>query len=545
MYKLYQRFPKMTIILPTSIKYIFSMATSLLCVIVPFISITIYLCFLKQRRKLNLPPGPIRLPIIGNLHQLLGNTLPHQTFGRLSHQYGPIMFLQLGFIPTLVVSSAQVAKEIFKTHDLIFSGRPVLYAAKKLSYNCSAVSFAPYGDYWREMRKIVMLELLGQKRVRAFQSVREEEVKTLIKTVTSISTSLNYSGVVNLSELMVTLANNVVCGVAFGKKYNGSYYDGGDSENNGKSGGIRELLHETQNVLGGFCMADFFPRWLTWINKFNGLERRLNKCFRDLDNFYDKVIEEHYHHFNNPNHNHTKHNEDVVDVLLQLQNDPNQALKINNNQIKGVITDLFIAGTDTTSASLVWIMAELMMNPEAMKRAQKEVREVANGKGFVEEIQLSKLNYIKLVIKEGLRLHPPVPLLVPRETTEFCRVKGYDIPSGTRVFVNAGEIGRDSNHWEKPNEFWPERFLENSSSSSIDYTGKHFELLPFGVGRRGCPGINFAAVLIELALANLLCRFDWELPNGMKRQDLNMEEVFGLTMNKKIPLCLVAKVVDF
>ncbi|KAF4351312.1 hypothetical protein F8388_010866 [Cannabis sativa] len=277
---------------------------------------------LLSRRKLNLPPGPIRLPIIGNLHQLLGHTLPHRTFGRLSHQYGPIMFLQLGFIPTLVVSSAQVAKEIFKTHDIIFSGRPVLYAAKKLSYNCSAVSFAPYGDYWLEMRKIVMLELLGQKRVRAFQSVREEEVKTLIKTVTSISTSLNYSGVVNLSELMVTLANNVVCGVAFGKKYNGSYYDGGDSENNGKSGGIRELLHETQNVLGGFCMADFFPPWLTWINKFNGLERRLNKCFRDLDNFYDKVIEEHYHHFDpNHNHNQTKHIEDVVDVLLQSLKD--------------------------------------------------------------------------------------------------------------------------------------------------------------------------------------------------------------------------------
>ncbi|XP_062116099.1 cytochrome P450 71A9-like [Humulus lupulus] len=523
----------MTIFPSTSISNILSMATSLspllqilFLFLIPFISI--YVCLYKQR-ILKLPPGPMRLPIIGNLHQLLGNTFPHQTFGRLSHRYGPIMFLKLGSIPTLVVSSAEVAKEIFKSHDIIFSGRPVLYAVKTLGYNGSTVSFAPYGDYWREMRKIVILELLGQKRVRAFQAVREEEVRTLIDTITSTPTFLN-SGIVNLSQLTLTLANSVVCRVAFGKKYNGS----NDHREDGK-GGLSELLHETQNLLGSFCVADFYPRWLTWVNKFNGLERRVNKCFRDLDNFYDKVIEEH-HHFDPGN---TKH-EDVVDVLLQLQNDPNQALKINNDQIKGVITDLFIAGTDTTSAALVWIMAELIMNPEAMKRAQEELREVTKRKGFVEESQLSKLNYIKLVIKEGFRLHPPVPLLVPRETTESCRMKGYDIPSGTRVFINTSEIGRDSKYWEKPNEFRPERFME----SSVDYRGKHFELLPFGVGRRGCPGINFATVLIELALANLLCRFDWELPNGMKREDMDMEEAFGLTMNKKIPLCLVAKVVD-
>ena len=185
-------------------------------------------------------------------------------------------------------------------------------------------------------------------------------------------------------------------------------------------------------------------------------------------------------------------------------------------------------------------MSELIKNPEAMKRAQEEVREVAKGKGMVDERELSKLSYLKLVIKEGLRLYPPSPLLVPRETMEFCRVKGYNIPSGTMVFVNARQIGRDSKYWDNPNQFWPERFLE----SSVDFRGKHFELLPFGAGRRGCPGVNLGVVLIELALANLLCYFDWELPDGMKREDLDMEEAYGLTMHKKIPLCLVAKPVD-
>ncbi|PON72339.1 Cytochrome P450, E-class, group I [Parasponia andersonii] len=503
--------------------------------LIPFISIPLY--FLKLRKtinsqaKLKLPPGPIKLPLIGNLHQLVpGNSLPHQSLGRLSHQYGPIMLLQLGSIPTLVVSSAEMAKEIFKTHDVVFSGRPVLYAAKKLSYNCAAVSFAPYGDYWREIRKIVMLELLNSKIVQSFHAVREEEVKDLVKTISnsSSSSSSTYSfPIINLSGLALSLANNVLCRVAFRKKFNGY-----DDHENGKSR-LREMLHETQDLLGGFCMADYFP-WMTWLNKFNGLEVRLDKCFRELDSFYDEVIEEHL----DPERPPTEH-EDVVDLLLRVQNDPNQAMKINNDQIKGVLTDIFIAGTDTTSATIVWIMAELIKNPAAMRRAQEEVREVAKGRGKVEECELSKLNYLKLVIKEGFRLHPPAPLLVPRETTEFCRVRGYDVPSGTRVFVNAREIGRDSKYWDNPDEFRPERFLE----SSVDYRGQHFELLPFGAGRRGCPGINFGVVLIELALANLLCSFDWVLPHGMRSEDLDMEEASGLTVHKKIPLCLVAKLV--
>ena len=197
---------------------------------------------------------------------------------------------------------------------------------------------------------------------------------------------------------------------------------------------------------------------------------------------------------------------------------------------------MFIAGTDTSSSTLVWIMAELIRNPSAMQRAQDEVREAVKGKAKVEESHLPKLMYLKSVVKEGLRLHPPVPLLIPRETTETCKIEGYDIPAKTRVFVNAKSIGTDPKYWKNQNEFQPERFLD----SSIDFRGQHFELLPFGAGRRGCPGINFAVLVIELALANLLHRFDWELPHGIRRQDLDMEEEFGLTMHKKVPLCLLA-----
>ena len=197
---------------------------------------------------------------------------------------------------------------------------------------------------------------------------------------------------------------------------------------------------------------------------------------------------------------------------------------------------MFIAGTDTSSTVLVWIMAELIRNPSVMQRAQTEVREAVKGKTRVEENRLSKLMYLKSIVKEGFRLHPPAPLLVPRETTDDCTIEGYHIPAKTRVFVNAKSIGTDPKYWKNQNKFQPERFLD----SLVDFRGQHFELLPFGAGRRGCPGMNFAILIIELALANLLHRFDWELPHGIRRQDLDMEEAIGLSMHKKVPLCLVA-----
>ena len=297
--------------------------------LIPFISIYLYLFKLRKTSLKKLPPGPIKLPLIGNLHQLLGDSMPHQSLGRLSHQYGPIMFLKLGSIPTLVVSSAEIAKEIFKTQDVIFSGRPFLYAAKKLLYDGSAMTFAPYGDYWREIRKIVLLDLLSPKRVQAFQAVREAEVKALLKTITSTtscSSSTKSSPIINLSELTLSLANNIICQIVFGKKY-----DGYNDHENAKSR-FREILDEVQELLGAFSISDYFP-WLTWLNKFNGLEVKLEKCFRELDNFYDKVFEEHL----DPERPQTEH-EDAVDLLLQVQNDPNQAIKINNDHIKGVLT---------------------------------------------------------------------------------------------------------------------------------------------------------------------------------------------------------------
>ncbi|KAL5713266.1 hypothetical protein ACHQM5_015358 [Ranunculus cassubicifolius] len=184
---------------------------------------------------------------------------------------------------------------------------------------------------------------------------------------------------------------------------------------------------------------------------------------------------------------------------------------------------------------MVWVMTELARNPDVMKKVQGEIRKSVGGKGKVEESDIEKLHYLKMVVKETLRLHPPAILLVPRECMNHCKINGYDIYPKTRVFVNVWAIGRSSEYWANPEDFYPERFVDNS----IDFRGQDFEFLPFGSGRRICPAISMGVTMMELGLANLLYCFDWGLPSGMVKEDINMEEVAGHTVHKKFPLQLV------
>ncbi|XP_075493866.1 strychnine-11-hydroxylase-like [Primulina tabacum] len=492
-----------------------------LLLFISFITILLLLKLTKKKRKL--PLGPKKLPIIGNLHQL--GKLPHRALIKLSKTYGDLMFLQLGSVPTLVVSSADMAREIFKKHDIIFSGRPVLYSLKRITYNLGTISVAPYGDYWREAKKIAVLELLSNKRVQSFAKVRDEEMTFMIDRVA------NSENPVDLSVLTFALSNNTVRRVAFGETSSAEEHEDFDE----RSGKYQHVFHDTQQLAAEFNVADYFP-WLAWLNKFNGVDRRLKKNMDEVDIFLSKKMEEH----RDPKRAQQDH-EDIVDVLLRVQKEMEKEFTLTDVNLKGLLLGIFMAGTDSSSVTIVWAMAELMRNPEVLKKAQEEVRKVCKGQSKVEESDLPKLAYVRMVIKEAWRLHPPAPLWIPRETLEDCVIDNkYEIPAKTRVLFNAAAIGMDPKHWEKPERFWPERFLNNV----IDFRGQHFELLPFGAGRRGCPGASFAIAVVELALANLLFRFDWELPKGMSPEDIDMEEATGVAMRKKIPLCLVATPVN-
>ncbi|XP_059444313.1 cytochrome P450 71A1-like [Corylus avellana] len=489
----------------------------------PLLSVVFLISFLYVFKRTRIgnptsPPSPPKLPIIGNLHQL--GTLPHRSLQALSNKYGPLMLLSLGNAPTLVVSSAAMAREMMKTHDIIFSNRPKTTAANILLYGCKDVVFSPYGEYWRQARKISVLQLLSLKNVQSFQCVREEEVEVLINNIRD--SCLKGAASINLSDMFMATSNNIASRCILGQKL---------EEENGKSR-FGQLSRRTMVLLAAFCFGDFFPL-LGWIDFLTGLIPSLKATFRELDTFCDQVIEEHKTE-KSDDKQHKRH--DFVDILLRLQKNGMLDFKLTKDNLKAILVDMFVGGTETTSTTLEWLMAELIRNPNIMKRAQEEVRRVVRKKSKIDVNDINQMDYLKCIIKETLRLHPPGPLSVPRETSASVKIGGYDIPPKTRVFVNLWAIQRDPTVWERPEKFLPERFKDNP----IDFKGQDFEFIPFGGGRRGCPGLTFGVASLEIVVANILCWFDWKLPSAdVQGKDLDMSEVNGLSVSKKIPLHLV------
>ncbi|KAL3642303.1 hypothetical protein CASFOL_013118 [Castilleja foliolosa] len=464
----------------------------------------------------NVPPSPQKLPIIGNLHQL--GTAPHRSFQSLSNRHGHLILLHFGRVPVLVASSAEAAREIMKTQDVIFSGRPRLSIPDRLMYGYRDVGFAPYGEYWRQVKSILVLQLLSNKRVQSFRRVREEETSAMVENIRKSGSS---SLVVNLSTALISLTNDVACRVAFGRKYS----------DHGEDKMFKKILKEFIELIGAMSFRDYIP-WLGWIDRVNGLDAKIDRVAKQFDTFLESVVQEH-RDIGKLKHDNGEF--DFVDILLEFQRENENSSPVEDDTIKALLLDMFAAGTDTTSTSLEWTIAELIKNSRTMKILQSEVRRVAGNKKEIDEDDLAKMTYLKAVIKESLRLHSPVPLLIVRESTRDTNVMGYDIKAGTRVMINAWAIARDPTLWEKPEEFRPERFLD----SSIDFRGLHFELIPFGAGRRGCPGIAFAMAVNELGLAKLVHHFDFALPNGERKEDLDMSETCGMTVHKKLPLLVV------
>ncbi|XWS09690.1 hypothetical protein CRYUN_Cryun39dG0010700 [Craigia yunnanensis] len=459
-------------------------------------------------------PGPWKLPLIGNLHQI-ASSRPHKILRDLARKHGPMMHLQLGEISTIVVSSPEIAKEIMKTHDIIFAYRPALVVLKITTNNYKDIAFAPYGNYWRQLRKICTAELLSIKRVQSFRSIREEEVFNLIKMIHESD-----GKPINLSEKIFTMTYGITARAAFGKKCK-------DEE------AFISNITELTKLSSGFCVADFYPS-VEVLKHFSGLRLKVKKLHQDNDRIFENIIHEHKERRTRAKGRDEEAEEDLVDVLLRLQEQ--DEFPLADNDIKSVLFDIFSAGSETSSTTVEWAMSQMLKNPRVMREAQAEVRQVFEGKGNVDETGLNELKYLKAVIKETLRLNPSVPFLLPRECNQTCEINGYEVVAKTRVLINAWAIGRDPGYWPEAERFYPERFLH----SSIDYKGTNFEFIPFGAGRRICPGILFAEPNVQLPLAQLLFHFDWKLPNGIKQENLDMTEVFGLSMKRNDDLILVS-----
>ncbi|KAJ6378288.1 hypothetical protein OIU78_028519 [Salix suchowensis] len=461
-----------------------------------------------------LPPGPWKLPLIGNMHQLAGS-LPHHRLRDLAKKYGPVMQLQIGQVSTVIVSSGEAAKQVMKTHEINFVERPCLLVASIMFYDRKNIGFAPYGDYWRQMRKVCTLELFSAKRVRSFRSVREEEVSSFIRNIHAKAGSP-----INLSKMMLDLSNGVIARTSIGKK----------SKN---QEGFLPIIQDVAEALAGLNIVDLFPS-AKFLYKISKLRSRLERSHQEADEMLENIINERRASKEGRKTDQDNEVEVLLDVLLNLQNQGSLEFPLTTDSIKAIIVEMFGAGSETTSTLLEWSMSEMLKNPRVMKKAQEEVRQVFSDSENVDEAGLQNLKFLKLIIKETLRLHPPISL-IPRECSKTCEIDGHVIQAKSKVIINAWAIGRDSNSWTEAEKFYPERFQD----SSIDYKGTNFEFIPFGAGKRMCPGMLFGIGNAELLLARLLYHFDWKLPNGEAFEDLDMNEAFGGTVTKKHHLNLI------
>ncbi|KAL5753688.1 hypothetical protein ACOSP7_021908 [Xanthoceras sorbifolium] len=418
------------------------------------------------------------------------------------------MHLRLGLKPTIVVSSSQAAELFLRTHDLVFASRPPLESSKYISYNQKNMIMAPYGSYWRNVRKMCTLELLSNVKINSFKSMRKEELDLLIEYVKEAACS----GIaVDLSAKVGALSADMTCRMLFGKKYMEKEFD---------ERGFKAVMEETMELSATFNLADYIPQIASL--DLQGLRKRMKAVAKVFDEFFEKVIDE---HVQSRDENRTK---DFVDLMLSLMGSEETDYCIDREHIKAIILDMLAAAMDTSAATIEWTLSEVIKYPRIMKKMQNELENVVGRDKMVEESDLDNLEYLDKVIKESLRLHPVAPLLVPHESREDCIVNGFHISKKSRIFINAWAIGRDPDAWNDPNNFYPERFV----GTNIDLRGRDFQLIPFGSGRRSCAGMQLGLTVVRLVVARLIHCFDWELPNGMVATELDMTEHFGIVISR-------------
>ncbi|KAK4280825.1 hypothetical protein QN277_012396 [Acacia crassicarpa] len=473
----------------------------------------------RQQDDLKRPPGPPSLPIIGNLHML--GELPHRSLQLLAQKYGAIMSLKLGQIPAVVVSSHEAAELFLKTHDTDFASRPDVQASDPLSRGTKGLAFAAYGPYWRYVRKVCTLHLLSASRVQMLAPLRRAELGSNVKSLEKVAAARE---VVNLSEAVEDLIEETIYKMILGR--------GKDDRFN-----LKGLIKDQLSLVGQFNMADYVP-WLGAFD-FQGLTRNLRRNHKAIEDVLEKIVTEHEQAAREQNEQ--NHNKDFMHTMLslihqpmELQDQQNHFL-IDRDHLKVILIDMIFAAADTSIVVIDFVFSELLRHPRVMKNLQKELQNVIGMNRMVEEADLAKLSYLDMVIKETLRLHPPAPL-IPRENTEDVTVNGYYIKKKSRIIVNVWAIGRDPKVWsDDASMFYPERFV----GSNIDIQGQDFHLIPFGSGRRRCPGIQMGMTTVKLVVAQLVHCFSWELPSGMRPSDLDMNEKFGLTVPRIEPILAV------
>ncbi|CAN1273727.1 Demethylepipodophyllotoxin synthase [Linum perenne] len=452
----------------------------------------------------------------------------------MADKFGPIFTIRMGVHPAVVVSNWEMAKECLTTHDRVFADRPATIAMDLLGYQRSMVGFSPYGPYWRKIRKIATLELLSSHRLQLLRHVREAEVNVAIKELYGYWCSNERNGVVTveMDSWFGDIALNVILKMIVGKSI--GYLTAGED-------GVRlkKLLKSFFELSGRFVVADGVP-YLRWMDV-GGFEKEMRKTAEEMDVVIVGWLKEHKD--KRKEHKNKRDSaggvkseeEDFMDVILKVLDEEGSIEGRDTDTInKATCLALTLAASDTTTVTMTWLLALLINHPDVLRKAQLEIDNNVGKQRQVQESDLHNLIYLKAIVNETLRLYPAGPLSIPHQSMEDCSVAGHMIKEGTRLIVNISKIQRDPKIWPNPDEFQPDRFL--TTHKDIDVKGQNFELIPFGSGRRMCPGLNFALQVMYLTMATLLHGFDFSRATS---EPVDMRESIGLTNPRASPLEVV------
>ncbi|OVA18588.1 Cytochrome P450 [Macleaya cordata] len=488
----------------------------------------------KQIRKA--PAAAGAWPVLGHLHLFGSGELPHKMLAAMAEKYGPAFTMKFGKHTTLVVSDTSIVKECFTTNDTLFANRPSTKAFNLMTYSNDSVAFTPYSPYWRELRKISTLKLLSNHRLQSIKEVRVSEVNVCFRDLYNQCKNKNDGAdhppvLVNMKKWFEEVSNNIVMRVIVGKQNFGSKIVRGEEE----AVYYKNVMDELLRLASLSMLSDFAPL-LGWLDIFQGNISAMKRNGKKLDVILERWLEEHRNKkiSSSSSSDASAEQEDFMDVMLSIIEETKLSGRDADTVIKATCLAMIMGGTDTTAVSLTWIVSLLMNNRHVLKKAMEELDTLVGKDRQVDDSDLKNLVYMNAIVKETMRLYP-LGALLERDTKEDCEVGGFQLQGGTRLLVNIWKLQRDPNVWSDPTEFRPERFL--SENADIDVGGQHFELLPFGAGRRVCPGVSFALQFMHLVLARLIHGYELGTQND---EDVDLtESTEGHVNHKASPLDLI------
>ncbi|KAG2681443.1 hypothetical protein I3760_11G144900 [Carya illinoinensis] len=496
------------------------LSSSSLTVSIGIFAVLWLLWAIKKQKKVAvppLPPGPRGLPIVGYL-PFIGTEL-HTKFEQLGGIYGPIYKVWLANKLCIVISSPSLVKEVVRDQDAIFSNRDVNRATLAVTYGGVDIAFSPNGHDWKMLRKIFVREMLSPSNLDSTFALRREEVRIAIRNV------YDKTGTpVDVGELVFVTVMNAIMNMLWGGTLQG--------EEGAKFGAeFKTMFSNLMLIVGKPNVSDLFPTLANF--DLQGIAREAKEISKNVDQVLDYVIDKAIKSLAKAKEEGKTmtRQKDFLQVLLEIREQNTGADSISMIQLKAVLFDVVIAGSDTTTTTSEWVMARLMKHSEVMRKVQEELIEIVGMDKLVEESHLPKLRYLDAVIKETFRLHPPLPFLIPRSPSKSSIIGGYHVPKGSNIFVNAWAIQRDPKYWENPLEFKPERFL-NDGCGTLDFSGNNFKYIPFGSGRRICAGLTLGDRTLKYILASILHSFEWKLPQG---SEIDISDTFGIITKKKSP----------